>query len=134
MVKILVSIYIWTFAGAADETSSYPTYKCPCINRYMSTSTIRIPNFIGNDLFCDTSLSNRRSSYSRSFYPSDPLWDGSGCGTSNTCCSVSNLCTKSPPWFIKHLSSSTTNNVEMRLCKPDTSGSTPIEIVELYVQ
>ena len=26
------------------------------------------------------------------------------------------------------------DNVEMRLCKPDGSGSTPIEIVELYVQ
>ena len=105
--------HIWTFAGAADETSNTPTFKCPCINRYMSTSTIRIPSFIGNDLFCDTSLSSSYGSYSRGFYPSDPLWDGNGCGSSNTCCSVSNLCTKSPPWFIKHLSSSTTDNVEM---------------------
>ena len=128
--------HIWTFAGALDETSSNPTYKCPCINRYMSTSTIRIPNFIGNDYFCDTSLSSHYNSYSSVFYPSDPLWDGNGCGSNNICCSVSNLCTKSPPWFIKHLSSSTTDNVEMRLCKPGTNGggSTPIEVVELYVQ
>ena len=126
--------HIWTFAGAADETSSNPTFKCPCINQYMSSSTIRIPSFIGNDLFCDTSLSNTYSNYGRNFFPNDPLWDGSGCGSSNTCCSVSNLCTKSPPWFIKHLSSSTTDNVEMRLCKPNYDGSTPIEVVELYVQ
>ena len=102
-----------------------------------SSSTIRIPSFIGNDYFCDASLSNYFSSYSKSFYPNDPLWDGNGngCGTSNTCCSVSNLYTKSPPWFIKHLSSSTSDNIiEMRLCKPHGDGSTPIEVVELYVQ
>ena len=46
--------HIWTFAGAADETSNYPIWKCPCINRHMSTSN-RIPSFVGNDLFCDTS-------------------------------------------------------------------------------
>ena len=45
-----------------------------------------------------------------------------------------NLCTNSPPWFIKHLPSVTTDNVEMRLCAPTTDGSTPIEIVELHVQ
>ena len=126
--------HIWTFAGAADETSNHPAWKCPCINRHMSTSTIRIPSFIGNDLFCDTSLSNYYTSYSKGFFPNNPLWDGSGCGSSNTCCSISNLCTKSPPWFIKHLSSSTTDKVEMRLCKPGGDGSTPIEVVELYVQ
>ena len=43
-------------------------------------------------------------------------------------------CNNSPPWFIKHLSSTTTDDVEMTLCKPRTDGSTPIEIVELYVQ
>ena len=126
--------HIWTFAGATDETSSRPDFKCPCINRHMSSSTSRIPSFIGNDLFCDTGFSNHHSSDGRVFYPNDPLWDGNGCGSNNTCCSVSNLCTKSPPWFIKHLSSSTTDNVEMRLCKPNFDGSTPIEIVELYVQ
>ena len=126
--------HIWTFVGAADETSNDPIYKCPCINRYMSTSTIRIPSFIGNDYFCDTSLSGPYGSYSYGFYSNDPLWDGQGCGTDNTCCSVSNSCNNSPPWFIKHLSSSTTDNVEMRLCKPSIDGSTPIEVVELYVQ
>ena len=126
--------HIWTFAGAVDETTNYPTYKCPCINRYMSQSSSHIPSFIGNDYFCDTSLSSSFSSYSKAFYPSDPLWDGQGCGTNNVCCSVSNLCDNSPPWFIKHLPSATTDNVEMRLCKPATDGSTPIEVVELYVQ
>jgi hypothetical protein len=68
--------------------------KCPCINRHISTSNICIPSFIGNAYFCDTSLSSYYGSYSSGLYPNDPLWDGKGCGTSNTCCSVSNLCTK----------------------------------------
>ena len=126
--------HIWTFAGAVDDTSNYPNYKCPCINRYISPSSISIPSFIGNDYFCDTTLSGYFGNYGATLFPNDPLWDGQGCGTSNTCCSVSNLCDNSPPWFIKHLPSSTTDNVEMRLCKPGNDGSTPIEVVELYVQ
>ena len=129
--------HIWTFAGAADESTHRPDLKCPCINTNIHSSILRIrpvPSFIGNDYFCDTSLSNRYSSYSKGFYPSDPLWDGQGCGSTNACCSVPSECNDSPPWFIKNLPSPTTDEVEMRLCRPDTSGSTPIEIVELYVQ
>ena len=28
--------HVWTFAGASDETSSNPTFKCPCINTNIS--------------------------------------------------------------------------------------------------
>ena len=124
--------HIWTFVGATDETTSNPSFKCPCININIQSS-ITIPSYVGNDYFCDTSLTNHYSSNS-GFEPNNPLWDGQGCGPSNTCCSVSGGCNKSPPWFIKHLPSTTNDNVEMRLCKPDASGSTPIEIVEIYVQ
>ena len=126
--------HIWTFAGAADETTDRPRLRCSCINQNMSPSSISVPSFIGSDYFCDTSLSNSYITYTKDFYPNNPLWDGQGCGSNNVCCSVSNLCNNSPPWFIKHLSSFTTDSIEMRVCKPDGSGSTPIEIVELYVQ
>ena len=127
--------HIWTFAGAADESSNNNTYKCPCINQNISPSSIRIPSFIGNDYFCDTAQSSYYGyGYTSGLYSSDPLWDSQGCGSSNTCCSVSNLCTNSPPWFIKHLPSATTDNVEMKFCRPYFHGSTPIELIELYVQ
>ena len=128
--------HIWTFAGAVDESTNNPTYKCPCINRYLSPSSTRVPSFIGNDYFCDTALSSYYGYYYNynSFHSSDPLWDGQGCGSSSTCCSVSNLCTNSPPWFIKHLPSVTSDDVELRFCRPNSHGSTPIEVVELYVQ
>ena len=128
--------HIWTFAGAVDETSSRSRYKCPCINTNIQ-ETITIPSFVGNDYFCDTGFSylySYSSSYSGDIQPSDPLWDGNGCGSSSTCCSVQNECGNSPPWFIKHLQSPTTDSVELRLCKPWSVGTTPIEIIELYVQ
>ena len=112
-----------------------PTFKCPCINTNINQSSITIPSFIGNDYFCDTSLSEHYRSYGKTLYTNDPLWDGEGCGPNNTCCSVPNVCgNNSPPRFIKHLPSYTTDDVEMRLCRPNTDGSTPIELVELYVQ
>ena len=43
--------------------------------------------------------------------PADPLWDGKGCGPTNTCCSFN-----TPPWFVKDLSSATTDNIEMHGC------------------
>ena len=132
--------HIWTFADAQDETLENPERKCPCINSNLNSSSITIPSFVGNDYFCDTALANLNSYKNidivKTLFSSDPLWDGEGCGSTNTCCSVPNLCgNNSPPWFIKHLPSSTTDDVEMRLCHPaHDEGSTPFEIVELYVQ
>ena len=120
--------HIWTFAGAMDESISHTTSKCPCTNINISPST---PSYIGNDYFCDTALSNH--THSSSLHTSKPLWDGEGCGPSDTCCSFPGG-SSTPPWFAKDLPSPTTDNIEMRLCRPYPSGSTPIEIVELYVQ
>ena len=128
--------HIWTFAGAIDESpGAHPETICPCTNSVVNPASIPIPSFVGNDYFCDTSLVNTYSSYTKELYPNNPLWDGEGCGASSTCCSVPNLCgNNSPPWFIKRLPSSTTEDVEMRVCKPCYYGSTPIEQVEIYVQ
>jgi hypothetical protein len=129
--------HIWTFAGALDETTDRTRWKCPCTNTNIQTS-ITIHSFVGNDYFCDTSYSSAYySNPSSDIKADDPLWDGRGCGSSSTCCSVHNGCgiSNSPPWFIKQLKSPTTDSVEMRLCKPHSSeGTTPIEVIELYVQ
>ena len=123
--------HIWTFAGALDETVNHYSYKCPCINTALPRVSSRIPSFVGNDYFCDTALSVRYDTVPYALQPSDPLWDGRGCGPTNTCCSFN-----APPWFVKDLPSPTTDSVEMRVCRSQSTStsSTPIEIVELYVQ
>ena len=136
MVKIHASISGHAFAGALDKTTGHTSWKCPCTNTNIQSS-INVHSFVGNNYFCDTGYSSAyHSSPSSDVKADDPLWDGRGCGSSSTCCSVCNGCgiDSSPPWFIKHLESPTTDSVEMRLCKPYSIGITPIEVIELYVQ
>jgi hypothetical protein len=122
--------HIWTFAGALDEVGTYNLWKgyCSCINTMYPASSSQTPTFIGNDYFCDTGSTNR---WDRILYPDDPLWDGAGCGPANTCCSLNN-----PPWFLKQLPSTTTDDIEMRICSDQgyRDEDTPIEFVEIYVK
>ena len=99
--------HIWTFAAAVHEHNSLWSNVCPCTNT-RNTQHVTIPPFVGNDYFCDTASENH---YQSIFYGDDPLWDGEGCGQFNTCCSKN-----SPPWFMKQLSSPTSDDIEMRLC------------------
>ena len=124
--------HIWTFAAALDEATTYPAFNCPCTDVHHAASATRPPAFVGNDYFCDTGSTH---TWSYTFYPDDPLWDGAGCGPANTCCTLN-----SPPWFRKQLPSSTTDNIEMRMCRDQNAitnnrpdEETPIEILEIYI-
>ena len=103
-----------SFAAAADEAGSIPRFNCACTNINQAASTTSPPSYVGTDYFCDTAT-GRRFIHSQ-FYPADPLWDGVGCGPLSTCCSFNN-----PPWFYKQLPQPTTDNIEMRLCRMDSS-------------
>ncbi len=62
-----------------------------------------MPAFIGENYFCATG--NRGPGFDEVLYNYDPLWDGEGCGSSNTCCDLN-----SPLWFCTQLTS------EVRIC------------------
>ena len=127
--------HIWTFAGALDETYSVPRWKCPCINTNLNPAP-PLPSFVGNDYFCDTAFEATWNTVPnhQSLQVSDPLWDGEGCGPTNTCCYDPER-EVNPPWFVKTLSSPTSDDIEMRLCSYNGGDyTTPIELVELYVQ
>ena len=115
--------HIWTFAAAYDETKSV----CPC-SKINSPFTGIVPPFIGQDYFCDT---GSRYRVQTQWYYADPLWDGSGCGPTSSCCGFNN-----PPWFCKQLPQPTTDNIEMRACinEPISNEDVAVEIVEIYVQ
>ncbi len=118
--------HIWTFAAALDEVGTLPWSNCPCTNINQTASATPPPSFVGNDYFCDTGSTNR---WDHIFYPDDPLWDGAGCGPANTCCSLNN-----PPWFLKQLPSTTTDDIEMRMCRDQLDEDTPIEGIEIYIR
>ena len=120
--------HIWTFVAGLSE--GYPTLTsvCPCD----ATSTIHIPPFVGNDYFCESGINepwnwNRH----RILHPNDTLWDGEDCLPSSTCCSQHN-----PPYFTKQLPTSTTDDIEARICLNNVLqyANLAVELVELYVQ
>jgi hypothetical protein len=122
--------HVWTFAAGLDELgASYPHFNCPCTDARTEYLATRPPAFVGNDYFCDTGISGTFDV--STFYFADPLWDGAGCGSLNSCCSLNN-----PPWFYKQLPHPTTDDIEMRLCtdQPRRDEDTVVESVELYIQ
>ena len=65
------------------------------------------------------------------FHNSDPLWDGQQCGGLEApCCTHPNM-----PWFIKTLSETTTEDIELRPCTTNEgcTGTVPIFLIELYI-
>ncbi len=117
--------HIWTFAAALDETLGHLS-SCRCSNTGLRRAA-SVPNFVGNDYFCDT---GSRESGSFEFYGQDPLWDGSGCGAASQCCTFNN-----PPWFYKNVIE-TRDSIELRVCRDSAVANEDIliEIVELYVR
>ena len=114
--------HIWTFASGIRETYHTRNDACPCD----ATIPISIPPFVGDDYFCESGFNTLADI---GFSVNDPLWDGSGCSSTSTCCSFN-----SPPYFHKTLSNATFDDIEMRLCHRDPTDDSPVEFIELYVR
>ena len=121
--------HIWTFASAHDESLTTGVI-CPCTNINNPTTDFNIPDFVGNDYFCETGVPTG-STWSNIFFSDDPLWDGDGCGPTSTCCTFNN-----PPWFCKQLPRPTIDDLEVRICGDEVHHNerTPIELIEIYVK
>ena len=118
--------YIWTLAAGYRENGS-AIWQCPCNNN----STVIVPSFVGNDYFCESG--NRYTdAYYDTLYTDDPLWDGEGCGgDEGLCCNAPGI-----PWFQKDLTSSTTDDIELRVCgDQDTDQEdVPVNLYEIYIK
>ena len=123
--------HIWTFAaGTSEGTVSFGTdYACPCDGGSYNI----VPQFVGNDYFCESGINEPYNGniHSGILHSNDTLWDGEDCLSSSTCCSLHN-----PPYFVKQLPTSTTDDIEARICVDDPILDTNIAVeqVELYVQ
>ena len=112
--------HIWTFAAAARMDGICD----PC-------RTESRPESVGIDFFCDSGNPRSSSATSGTFHSDNPLWDGDECVADNECCPTDN-----PPYFLKTLPQSTTDNIEMRVCRNErrSNEDIAIETVEIYVQ
>ena len=125
--------HIWTFvAGGYENWTSLVSQSCPCDvgNRYSWPP----PSFVGNDYFCEAGYVwpgyiDHVAEYT--FHPNDALWDGRDCPPVSSCCSHHN-----PPYFIKSLNQTTTDDLELRMCLNDPLqyANVAVELVELYVK
>ena len=108
--------HIWTFAAAFAETES-PVYRgynnCPCTNTEEDWP-YEVPSYISENYFCATGNPGPEWDDWSIVYADNPLWDGKGCGPTNTCCQLNN-----PPWFCTTLPQPTTDNIEMRVCSDE---------------
>ena len=103
--------HIWTFAAGLTEVNNthFLYAKCPCD---ISHNYDRVPTFVGNDYFCESGLHSPWATHGGPiFHPNDVLWDGQNCTSTSTCCQFNN-----PPWFTKNLPTTTTDDIELRLC------------------
>jgi len=119
--------HIWTFAvGLTEVDGNFVNHLCPC----STTSTVLVPPFVGNDYFCESGL-HTAFNFQYVLYPNDPLWDGQNCRAGTTCCQFN-----TPPWFTRDLPSSTSDDIELRLCYFNAAANEdiPLELIELYVQ
>ena len=116
--------HIWTLAAGYYETGTSSRY-CPC----NTGSTASVPSFVGDDYFCESGTLTYNGDM---LYTDDPLWDGEGCGgNEGPCCNAPGI-----PWFHKVLDSSTTDDIELRVCASLSHNyeDTPVSLYELYVK
>ena len=124
--------HIWTLASAGGRPgSNSPSYRytaCPCHGPSNSFNGV-LPSFVRDDYYCETGNRGSSQQATRTF-TEDPLWDGKGCEGNDSCCD------RGGPWFCKELESTTSEDIELRVCRngKSTQEDVLLEQIELYVQ
>ena len=120
--------HIWTFVASGYETGTHPNNFCHCTSTALWPH--QVPSFIGDNYFCETGVRGSTNPLTV-VYADDPLWDGSGCGSSSSCCEFNN-----PPWFCATLPQPTTDDLELRICRDQESLNEDIimSLVEINVK
>ena len=120
--------HLWTYAGGPHDYLSYfLNYDCPCKQNSIAIT----PPFVGTDYYCESGIEICCPSIGS--LSNDPLWDGQQCGGGEApCCTQPNM-----PWFIKTLNETTTEDIELRLCKAGAYSyytDTPLDLIEIFVR
>ena len=117
--------HVWTYAVGLSDDYNYPYYNCPCAK----TPGPDPPTFVGSHYHCESGDTGRYQS--APLYSGDPLWDGAGCLSENSCCYDAGM-----PWFFRQFPVTTTGDIEVRICHDQrfTDEGVAVEQLQLYVQ
>ena len=117
--------HLWTYAiGLRSGGTSEHTSHCPC-SQFPGRSP---PFFVHDNYYCESGS----EPYPRSsVYTNDPVWDGKNCSGEDNCCSEPSL-----PWFYRQIPLTTSEDVETRICRDETSSSENVLVreLQLYIQ
>ena len=120
--------HIWTYAIGYTDKANNKVSNCPC-SQFPGTSP---PSYVHENYYCESGrMLNTLSGSVSGVFTDDPLWDGKGCSTDNSCCSEPNL-----PWFYRQMPLTASEDIETRLCHDEQSSDENVLIKELilYVQ
>ena len=117
--------HVWTYAVGLSDDYNYTHADCPCA-KYPGPDP---PTYVGSHYYCE---SGNTGTYSHSkLYNNDALWDGAGCLSENSCCYDAGM-----PWFFRQFPTTTTGDIEVRICRDQafTDEGIAVEQLQLYVQ
>lgn len=104
--------HIWTYSAGNDLS------ECPCV----IGNTQYQPSYVGSDYYCEIGPE------------SEPLWDGEDCSDGEfPCCQ---RIREHSGWFIKGLTTPTTNDIEVRNCADESLSNEDVRVehIAIYVQ
>ena len=119
--------HLWSYAaGYNEDLGRHQAVTCPC-SRHGGTPA---PSFVRDYYYCESGVVTGEVSHG-TYFKYDPLWDGKGCSSSNSCCAQPNL-----PWFYRQIPLTSNENVEARICYDQAFGDEAVLVkeIQLYIQ
>ena len=115
--------HIWTYALGNNEQGGHAS--CPCSKNGGGLP----PSFVHENYYCESASYDKPNF--ETYFTSDPVWDGKGCPSLNSCCSEPNL-----PWFYRQIPLTSDKNIEARICQDQVIGDEGVLVkeIKLYVQ
>ena len=119
--------HVWTYAVGLSEDYNNPQFNCPCAK----TPGPDPPPYVGTHYYCESGNTGTYRGEHAILYSNDPLWDGTGCGSENSCCYDAGM-----PWFFRQFPTTTTGDIEVRMCRDQefADEGVAVEELQLYVQ
>ena len=119
--------HVWTYAVGLSDDYNYPQFNCPCAK----TPGPDPPTYVGSHYYCESGNTGKFNGKHATLFTADPLWDGAGCGLENSCCYDAGM-----PWFFRQLPTTTTGDIEVRICYDQVFADegVVVEQLQLYVQ